>query len=500
MRSLSQLSEKLTMAAVACAATRMLGSSIAASSAGSTLACCSSWISGPRSVHSCPVALTAAQRTRGCGSPNLLVSMSAISPVLLRSCLSHPSAICARHVSAAWRCFHSAPARSWFIEGVTAGSMVLPRSEHDRRSRCSCATWKSSLLPASSFSSSSAVCQSGSSSMSSSILRRMLHSSPMYCGILRIMPGAFSRCSHSVTMNSTARWRTPSSKFCSAAICSIAWHTGCSCLRKKRGSVPATSTNISRASCAELSSPALSASMSVDTIAGMRFWNWSRSAGDSSACTKPTVARSAATRTSIAPADSDALSRGCSCAKYGESVSTLYVAICAKMLRATSLRLSAPVTHWKRKPNSSGQAVVPEGLSSGPSSSTARSATVSHTFLRMDGVCSPVSAAVSSVLTAACVCGWSLVNAPSPRTYARRTRIAARERASAAPLVRSTEHSVPASASSACSLHALNTASADDRAWLLGDISALSSCSKFALLASAVCTSLALIARVGDTG
>mmetsp|Transcript_2993 Transcript_2993/g.9200 ORF Transcript_2993/g.9200 Transcript_2993/m.9200 type:complete len:200 (+) Transcript_2993:2235-2834(+) len=199
--------------------------------------------------------------------------MSAISSVLLRSCFSQPSAICAKQVSAAWRWLHSAWPSSVFIEGVTAGSMVLPRSAHDRRSRFSCATWKLSELPASSFSSVVAVCQSGSSSTSSSILSRMLHSWPIYCGILRIMPGAFSRCSQSVTMNSMARWRTPSSNFSSAAMVSMAWHTGSSCLRRKRGSVPATSTSMSSASCAAASSPALSASISVLTMAGISPWN-----------------------------------------------------------------------------------------------------------------------------------------------------------------------------------------------------------------------------------
>ena len=56
---------KLTIAALACACTRWLLSSMALNSAGKICACAFSCSLGPKSVHSCPMAFTAAHRTLG---------------------------------------------------------------------------------------------------------------------------------------------------------------------------------------------------------------------------------------------------------------------------------------------------------------------------------------------------------------------------------------------------------------------------------------------------
>ncbi len=68
------------------------------------------------------------------------------------------------------------------------------------------------------------------------------------CGRRRIMPGAFSRASHSVTRNSTASVRMPDSSESDSATCSMALTMSTSCLRRKRGFSSASSMNSSSAS------------------------------------------------------------------------------------------------------------------------------------------------------------------------------------------------------------------------------------------------------------
>ena len=48
---------------------------------------------------------------------------------------------------------------------------------------------------------------------------RQSKKAPRKLGSLRIMPGAFSRASHSVTRNSAASWRVLASSCCVLAIC-----------------------------------------------------------------------------------------------------------------------------------------------------------------------------------------------------------------------------------------------------------------------------------------
>ena len=56
-------------------------------------------------------------------------------------------------------------------------------------------------------------------SMSSRKVTRQWNRRATSAGSLRIMPGAFSRASHSVTRNSAASWRVLSSSCSASAIC-----------------------------------------------------------------------------------------------------------------------------------------------------------------------------------------------------------------------------------------------------------------------------------------
>ena len=295
MCSGGQPSEKFTIAALACACTRCDESSIAPKSAGKIAACAFSWIFGPRSVQSCPMAFTAAQRTRGCGSEVATLRAGAIAPLTSFSMpFEQPSAICASATSAAWRLRQSASANNAGIAAAAQGSTVLAPSAMATRSRHSCPTSYLSPSPASPSSSFSHVCHSGSSSTSSKNAHRQLNSLGTKSGSLRIMPGARSRASVSVTKNSHARWRVPSSKSSCVATVIIASTTCVRCFRTNRGSLPASSTNKPSASCASASSPPCNAAPSVASIAGNRSWNFDRSEGFSRLSTKQQHARNAA--------------------------------------------------------------------------------------------------------------------------------------------------------------------------------------------------------------
>eukprot|EP00965_Chrysotila_dentata_P230440 6197781-Pleurochrysis_carterae.AAC.1 len=69
---------------------------MAPSSAGSTMVCSFFCSLGPKSVDICPIVLMAAQRTRGCGSPNFVTIVLTIISRFFAICASQPSPDCAR--------------------------------------------------------------------------------------------------------------------------------------------------------------------------------------------------------------------------------------------------------------------------------------------------------------------------------------------------------------------------------------------------------------------
>mmetsp|Transcript_1913 Transcript_1913/g.4346 ORF Transcript_1913/g.4346 Transcript_1913/m.4346 type:complete len:211 (-) Transcript_1913:246-878(-) len=176
------------------------------------------------------------------------------------------------------------------------------------------------------------------------------------------------------------------------------------CLRTKRGSAPASSTNISSASCAAASSFPCSAPPRVCNIAGRRSWNFARSTGASSDSTKQQQARSAARRTLISPPARHCARMSCSIVRWGTRLSPMYSASCAKTLSEDSLSASAPaVTHWNKNGRSSGHL---------PSSKipAASSPTVSHTLREIDLTDSSCMLFSSSPLMPSCVCAWRLAH------------------------------------------------------------------------------------------
>mmetsp|Transcript_3126 Transcript_3126/g.7240 ORF Transcript_3126/g.7240 Transcript_3126/m.7240 type:complete len:290 (+) Transcript_3126:978-1847(+) len=267
--------------------------------------------------------------------------------------------------------------------------------------------------------------------MSSRNDTRQLKSRGTKLGSLRIMPGARSRASVSVTRNSVARCRVPSSRSLCSATVSMASTTWLRCLRTKRGSFSASSTNMPSASCAEDSSLPCSAPPRVWSMAGSRSWNLARSAGFSSAPTKQHEARRAASLTLMSPLCRHWPMIPCSMARCGTRLSPMYSASCAKMLSALSFRMSVPlVTHWNRKGSSSGHM---------PSSKmpAASSHTVSHTLRVMLLACSSCRLFSSSALMPCWVCGWRLAHSDtSSLVMTRRRRMEAISRVSVAADVR----------------------------------------------------------------
>mmetsp|Transcript_11530 Transcript_11530/g.34147 ORF Transcript_11530/g.34147 Transcript_11530/m.34147 type:complete len:342 (-) Transcript_11530:896-1921(-) len=297
--SSSTLSAKLTVAAQACACTRgLLKSSMSAMSAGSSFAWCAVCSSGPRSVHIWPSAWHAAHRTLGWLSCSPDRHMSVSGPSCFCISLAQPSAICARQMSVAWRRRQSASRSHVGSSCPAAGTIALPPSDMEMRSRHSWPNWKRSPAPASSCWSVSALCHSGSSSTSIRNVMSISNRLGTKLGSLRIIPGAFSRASHSVTRNSAASWRVASSSCSARAIWSTACTTSTSCLRRKRGCASATSIRTSSPSCAASSSPRLRLPPMHASIPGIMWLNLSRSDGSSSAWMKFEMARSDASCTS----------------------------------------------------------------------------------------------------------------------------------------------------------------------------------------------------------
>mmetsp|Transcript_3718 Transcript_3718/g.9356 ORF Transcript_3718/g.9356 Transcript_3718/m.9356 type:complete len:285 (-) Transcript_3718:663-1517(-) len=270
MISLEQFSVKLMMAAAACDCTLWFStSSMMDTSAGSTLAWYCSCKSGPRSVSSCPMALIAAQRTRGWGSRKRAMSWSMIVPRLSVICFLQPSATWEMQQRAACLYFQSgcsrkAGTRSWRNARLKT---VLPPRERARRSRQSFPT--SRLLR--SVSSSSSVVAFHSARLTSSTTSISCSArGTMFCRktcCLRIMAGA---CSAMVTRSSTARKRVSSSSCAAVTIWMAIWTRGSMWRRKNFGASSATEMNSSRDERAVSSSCSLSALVSTCTMCGIR--------------------------------------------------------------------------------------------------------------------------------------------------------------------------------------------------------------------------------------
>mmetsp|Transcript_12792 Transcript_12792/g.38563 ORF Transcript_12792/g.38563 Transcript_12792/m.38563 type:complete len:454 (+) Transcript_12792:1370-2731(+) len=358
--SCSQFSLKFTTAALAWACTRgALKSSMTAIRPGSTAACCCSCSCGPRSVHICPMAWHAAHRTCGFWSCSPWMHMDTSESRCRSMALTQPSAIWARQMRAAWRCFQSESAISPGRHFAAKGISVLPPRLSASLSRHSCPNSYSSPSPSASCRSLSARCQSSSSSMSSrkdSMMRKMASAK---VGSLRIIPGALSRASHSVTRNSAASWRVASSSASAPAICSIAATTSASWRRKNRGCASAISINISRASCAEVSSCAFRALPIPASISGVIAWNLSRSDCDSRHRMNEVVARIAARRTSADSCPSAACSTWCRVPMNCSRVGIMWPDSCANTSSAASVLRGSPLcTAWLRKGSSSGHPLV----------------------------------------------------------------------------------------------------------------------------------------------